>query len=451
MAGQSTTFRDDEADDGADDAPAGLYPSNTPAMERGGNVSLLSEFNRPAPGEEPRAPRAGTQQEAEENYEVVDVDDSGRPVGQPREREAAVTQDDDDTYLQRQQRETAQRGIDARRVRDQAEAEKLGLTLRQYKRHQERQGRDRSRSEIARLQAELSQVTQRLNSVVEPRLAEMQEGRLRQSVADLDRQRNEMLGRANAEMRAFTQATLAQDEDGMARALAARDQAIMQATRLEAQRNMLATGNPQGFEQGGGQGQPQRGQAQQQPEAQYDAATERLAAEFKADHPWINFRQAYVNGVVQEVPADQDTEILSAIDKRVMQEGFRPNTVAYWDELERRAAMYLPHRFIQDQGDVGQNEPPPRQTPPRREAAPQQRREAVPPSAQRRGPPVAGGNENAGGNAGGGNRVYLNPARKEALVLAGAMDTMGRVSNKDTYNRYMRSYAKYDRENNVVA
>ena len=258
MAGQSTTFRDDEADDGADDAPAGLYPSNTPAMERGGNVSLLSEFNRPAPGEEPRAPRAGTQQEAEENYEVVDVDDSGHPVGQPREREAAVTQDDDDTYLQRQQRETAQRGIDARRVRDQAEAEKLGLTLRQYKRHQERQGRDRSRSEIARLQAELSQVTQRLNSVVEPRLAEMQEGRLRQSVADLDRQRNEMLGRANAEMRAFTQATLAQDEDGMARALAARDQAIMQATRLEAQRNMLATGNPQGFEQGGGQGQPQR-------------------------------------------------------------------------------------------------------------------------------------------------------------------------------------------------
>lgn len=450
MAGQSATFRDDEADDGADDAPAGVYPSNAPAMERGGNVSLLSEFNRPAPGEEPRAPRTGAQ-EAEENYEVVDVDDAGRPVGGAREREAPVTQDDDDTYVQRQQRETAQRGIDARRARDQVEAEKLGLTLRQYKRHQERQGRDRSRSEIARLQAELSQVTQRLQSVVEPRLAEMQEGRLRQSVADLDRQRQELLSRANTEMRAFTQATLAQDEDGMARALAARDQAIMQATRLEAQRNMLATGNPQGIEQAGGQpyaGQPQRA-PQQAAGQEYDAATQRLAAEFKEDHPWINFRQAYVNGVVQEVPADQDTEILSAIDKRVMQDGFRPNTVAYWDELERRAAMYLPHRFIQEQGDAGQVEPPQRQAAPRREA-PQQRREAVPPSAQRRGPPVAGGNENAGG-AGNTNRVYLSPGRKEALMLAGAMDNMGRISNRDTYNKYMRSYAKYDRENNVLA
>ena len=330
MAGQSATFRDDENDDGSDDLPAGIYPSNAPAMERGGNVSLLSEFSRAAAGEEPRSSRQGAQQETEESYEVVDVDDTGRPVGEPREREAPVTQADDDTYVQRQQRETTQRGVDARRLRDQQEAEKLGLSLRQYKRHQERQGRDRSRSEIARLQAELSEVTQRLQSVVEPRLAEMQEGRLRQSVAELDRQRQELLGRANLEIRAFTQAVNAQDEDAMARALAARDQAIMQATRLEAQRNMLATGNPQGFEQGGGQ--PNAGQAQRvaapQAEPQFDAATQRLAAEFKEDHPWINFRQAYVNGVVQEVPADQDTEILSAIDKRVMKEGFHPNTVA---------------------------------------------------------------------------------------------------------------------------
>ena len=448
MAGAPAIITDDD-DDEPNDSPAGLYPSNAPAMERS-NVTLLSELG----GDAPRR-QAGNDagREADDDYEVVDVDDAGRLVGQPQ-RESAVTQDDDDTYLQRQQRETTQRNVDARRERDRQEAEKRGLTLRQYKRHQERAGRDRTRSEMAAMQAELSELRQRLGTVVEPRLAEMHEGRLRQSVADLDRQRQELLNRANAELRAFTQATTAQDEDAMARALQARDQAIMQASRLEVQRNMLATGNPQGIEQGGGQGAPQR-QQQGAPAAQdFDAARQlpiaarQLAQEFKQDHPWINFRQAYVNGVVQDVPADTDTEILSTIDKRVMADGFRPDTTAYWEELERRAAMYLPHRFIQDQGDIGQNEPPPRAAP--RREAPQQRREAVPPPAQRRGPPVAGGNESAGGgNA--SNRVYLSPGRKEALMLAGAIDQMGRISNSETYKRYMRSYAKYDRENNVSA
>ena len=36
-------------------------------------------------------------------------------------------------------------------------------------------------------------------------------------------------------------------------------------------------------------------------------------------------------------------------------------------------------------------------------------------------------------------------------MLAGAIDQMGRISNSETYKRYMRSYAKYDRENNVSA
>ena len=110
--------------------------------------------------------------------------------------------------------------------------------------------------------------------------------------------------------------------------------------------------------------------------------------------------------------------------------------------------MYLPHRFMQEQGGDDQNEPPSRQVASRREPR-EQRREAAQPAAQRRGPPVAGGNENQSGSSN-ANRVYLSPGRKEALMLAGAIDNMGRVSNKDTYQKYMRSYAKYDRENTSV-
>jgi len=42
---------------------------------------------------------------------------------------------------------------------------------------------------------------------------------------------------------------------------------------------------------------------------------------------------------------DPDSKVLTAIDSSLGSEGWDPTTDAYWQELETRAAKYLPHRF----------------------------------------------------------------------------------------------------------
>ena len=247
MAGQVAIISDD---DDEDDAPAGTYTSSAP-LERGENVThLLNELGRPAENEAPADRSRRSDRQAEPQFEVIEVDDDGRPP--QTAREAPVVQGEDETYVERQQREQGRAHVDARRQRDQQEAERLGLSLRQYKRHQEKNSRDRSRQEMARLAAQVAELQSKLGTVVEPRLAELDQGRVRQTIADLDRQRADLQARADHQLRVFAEANTAQDVEGMTAALKARDQAIMQASRLEVQRNMLATGNHQGIEQAGG-------------------------------------------------------------------------------------------------------------------------------------------------------------------------------------------------------
>lgn len=42
---------------------------------------------------------------------------------------------------------------------------------------------------------------------------------------------------------------------------------------------------------------------------------------------------------------DPDSQVLTLLDNAVAREGFDPRTDEYWEELEARAATYLPHRF----------------------------------------------------------------------------------------------------------
>ena len=381
--------------------------------------------SRPAGREAPR--------ESDVEYEIVDADDSLQPIQRrqanddqpapPQQREAPLDEDDGDgTYVDRQNREQPQH--QRLSARDQRE--------------RRRRGRERTLQENAQLRAQLEEVQSRL-AAVEPRLNEFDQSRVQQQVANLDRERQTLLEQADRELARFIEATQAADTATAQSALKAQQTAIMQASRLEVQRNMLADGNPLGRDgaqiPGMRRPEPQQAQAPQGPRP-LPAAAQQKAERFREEHDWLNYKpQRMPNGQVIHVPNDMDTRVMSQIDAAIMEEGFDPRYDEYWQELEDRARQYLPHRFTPAQrrpaeetqrGD-GRNPPAPQARP------------------ERRGPPVAGGTDRAPPPAGGKQRVYLNEGRKSALILAGALGQDGRtIENPEKYQRLMKSYAKYD-------
>jgi hypothetical protein len=59
-----------------------------------------------------------------------------------------------------------------------------------------------------------------------------------------------------------------------------------------------------------------------------------LVKQFQKNNAWYD-----PNG------SDEDSQIVKAIDNVVAREGYRPETKAYWEELDRRLRERLPHRF----------------------------------------------------------------------------------------------------------
>lgn len=93
---------------------------------------------------------------------------------------------------------------------------------------------------------------------------------------------------------------------------------------------------------------------------------------------------------------DPDSRVMTAVDNSLAAEGWDPKTPAYWEELQTRAAKYLPHRTN------GANSP------------------ALEKSVTILKSPVAGG---SGGNStGGGAKFVLSAERVKAMKDSGAWD-----------------------------
>lgn len=140
------------------------------------------------------------------------------------------------------------------------------------------------------------------------------------------------------------------------------------------------------------------------------------AQQFIAGHSWYD-----PNG------SDKDSRAVTAIDNRLVQEGYDPRTKEYWDELESRVQGRLPHRFANgsDEEDEDEEEETP---PPRRET----------PARRGNGPRFSvGGRERPLRK----NEVYVSPERKAALIEAGAWD------DPVLRQKYLKRYAQWDREN----
>ena len=121
---------------------------------------------------------------------------------------------------------------------------------------------------------------------------------------------------------------------------------------------------------------------------------------------------------------DQDSQAVLQIDRSLVQEGYNPASKDYWDELRTRTETALPSRFDSQAGsrddDGGAGSGNGQQRP-----------------AGSRGPQFRTGGRERPLKP---NEVYISPERKEAMVEAGVWE------DPVLRNKYLKSYATYDKE-----
>jgi hypothetical protein len=115
---------------------------------------------------------------------------------------------------------------------------------------------------------------------------------------------------------------------------------------------------------------------------------------------------------------DEASKIVLAIDQALVDSGYNPKTEEYWRELDKRVARRLPE--IKGGGNDDSQDDDRR--------------------GQRRGPPVGSSRDQAPQST--RREVYISPERKQAMTDAGVWE------DPVLRQRYLKQYAKWDRENN---
>jgi hypothetical protein len=128
-------------------------------------------------------------------------------------------------------------------------------------------------------------------------------------------------------------------------------------------------------------------QAQQKPPAH-----QRLAEDWVKLNPWFDPQGR-----------DEKSKKVLEIDLQLTQQGYNPESLEYWRELDRQVDK---ERRVKG------------------------------------GPPIGSGRERA--PAVSKNEVYISPERKQAMIDAGVWD------DPKARQRYLKSYAEWDRNNNAT-
>lgn len=218
-------------------------------------------------------------------------------------------------------------------------------------------------------------------------IKKLQEGQTVSRVTDLDTRIATAQQEAETYDQIFGKAITAKNGDDARAAAAIRDAAKQRA--WEAHQEKLAVIQ----------------QAKQQPSA---PAYQPLADQFMADNSWYDHSGR-----------DADSKLVNEIDAAVAKE-YIPTSKAYWDELQRRVKLNLPHRFEADDSDTGTH---------------QEER----PVARKKGGPPTGGSSRS--NSSTSQQIMLSPERVAAMKEAGMWD------DPKIRSKMAKKYANYDKEN----
>lgn len=253
--------------------------------------------------------------------------------------------------------------------------------IRERRRHEKLERKDRRGKAITRDKVELDFLRKR-NEDLERRVS-AQEQRSRQAdLNGIDAQIAKSTQDVDLAERVIAKAIESGNGSDVTQAMRYRDQAIARAQQL-------------GYVKQNAENRPA-------PQSTLDDTTMQYAREFIKENPWYDAQGG-----------NEESAIVLAIDTALAKDGFNPQTEEYWDELRARSARRLPERFGKE--------------------SPQSR-------SPRGGPAISSGRDNGSSSTSG--EFFLSRERKQALIEAGVWDDK---KLRDKYARRYMEYDKANR------
>lgn len=325
-------------------------------------------------------------QEEEEEFVAVEEDpnEQGADDEQEQEEEGEEQEATDD-----EGQEEARLG--GGREDDDDEERTRRREAQKTRRQRQKEAKDRTNRELNFLRKRNEELEQRFS-----RFEQETDARVTGSeIANIDTAINKMKSDLQLANQVISQAVESQSGKDLAEAMDHRDTIRDNLRDLEQAKEYLADRKDRETEQ-----------------PQLDPRHVAYANQFMVDHEWWD-----PNG------RDRESRQVLEIDRALAADGFDPRTKEYWDELRERVQEALPDRFesqddqseTEDKGGSGNGKDQKRQS---------------------RGPQFrTGGRERPLKK----NEVYISPERRQAMEEAGVWE------DPVLRQRYLKSYAEYDR------
>lgn len=321
-------------------------------------------------------------------------DDEDTKGGKSQEVEFVPVETKDPKGSQDDDHEDDDHEDDARLSEDNEDREEL----RRKRREEKAERAARRKQAIERDKTELNFLRQR-NEALEKRMFQVEKTTVANTISGLDAKIADTLAEVKAAERIMAQATEAGNGEDVVKALRIRDAAMQKVQQLQAhkhQHNQAA------------QNLHQQAQAEAPRQQGPDPEVASFAQKWVSKNSWYN-----PNG------NDEASKIVLAIDQSLVEAGYNPKTEEYWQELDKRVARRLPE--LKGGGNYDDSQDDDRR-------------------GQRRGPPIGSSRDQAPQSS--RREVYISPERKQAMIDAGVWE------DAVLRQRYLKQYAKWDREHN---
>lgn len=270
--------------------------------------------------------------------------------------------------------------------------------LRRKRREEKADRTARRKQAIERDKTELNFLRQR-NEALEKRMFQVEKTTVANTISGIDARIADTMAEVKAAERIMSQAIEAGNGDDAAKAMRIRDAAMQKVQQLQVHKHQHSQ-VAQDLHQ-------QAEKVQNQPPGP-DPEVAGFAQEWVSKNSWYD-----PNG------KDEASKIVLAIDQSLVESGYNPKTEAYWRELDKRVAKRLPD--VKGGGNYDDSQDDDRR-------------------GQRRGPPIGSSRDQAPQSS--RREVYISPERKQAMIDAGVWE------DAVLRQRYLKQYAKWDRENN---
>jgi len=270
--------------------------------------------------------------------------------------------------------------------------------LRRKRREEKSDRAARRKQAIERDKTELNFLRQR-NEALEKRMFQVEKTTVANTISGIDARIADTVSEVRAAERIMSHAIEAGNGEDAAKALRIRDEAMKKVQQLQFHKHQHNEAAQNIHQQA------------QQVQTQAPGPDPEIAS-FAQD--WVSKNSWYDPG-----GKDEASKIVLAIDQSLVESGYNPKTEAYWRELDKRVAKRLPEAKGSGNYDDSQDD---------------DRR------GQRRGPPVGSSRDQAPQSS--RREVYISPERKQAMTDAGVWE------DPVLRQRYLKQYAKWDREHN---